>query len=61
MILLIWYTGREQITVEAYESVATVVETLSSVRLNSKEQNSKWFQKVRDIAKDVGIVPQNSR
>ena len=61
MIPLIWNTGREQIIVEAYESVATVVETLNSVRLNSEEYNSKWFQKAVDIAKDVGVVPLKPR
>ena len=50
MILLIWYTGREQIIVE---SVATVVETLNSVRLNSEEYNLKWLEKAIDIAKYV--------
>ena len=39
----------------------TVVETLNSVRLNSEEYNSKWFQKAVDIAKDVGVVPKKPR
>lgn len=61
LILLIWYTGQEQIIVEAYESIATVVETLNSVRFNSEEYTSKWFQEAADIAKEVGVVPQKSR
>ena len=41
--------------------MATVLETLNSVRVNSEEYNSKWFQKAVDITKDVGVVPQKPR
>ena len=47
--------------VEAYESVADVIETLRGIRLSVDAKHHDWYQKAVELATTVGVAPNKVR
>ena len=47
--------------VEAYESVADVIETLRGIRLSVDAKHHDWYQKAVELAATVGVAPNKVR